>query len=617
MASKDIAFVELFWEILNRKTGKLGRVEYSPQKPSFRSMPASEQPLERSTPEEQGVSSDMLADMVDELTRTRHIELHQLTIVRHGKIIYESSFDPYLPGVWHASYSMCKSFTGMAIGLLIAEGKLTLDTHILDIFKNIPLIFLQKIRFSDMTVRHLLTMSSGSDFNEVGAITGNDWTRAFFEAPVRFTPGSRFEYNSMNTFMLSAIVTELTGKSLSEYLDEKIFAPMGIRRYYWEKNPRGITKAGWGLFITSEDAAKMGLLYLNKGMWNGQQLVPEEWVAESTRPQIATDQSYNPYYGYQLWIGNTKGSFFYNGMLGQNVYCYPDMDMVLSFNAGNQEIFGNGTMTEIIRKYFNEKTVLSDTPLRADPVGMHRLATITANNEKKPMQLPGRIGGGWGRRQGAYYGSASSVTIRGTNGIDPRVFLRPFDNVCFEMQSKSVGLFPLVMQVVHNNYTHGISMMRFRFQDSTFYIDFKEGEDTLSIPVGFTRTEHTEINMNGEAYLVGSRARLGFNEDGIPVLTVSFAFIEEPNERRVKILFRSPDELLLKWTELPGETIIGDTLEMITTGSGSANPIFTGLLSQISPDLIDEIMISALQPNVRAFRTQQKLITDTQAQDNN
>lgn len=158
----------------------------------------------------------------------------------------------------------------------VSEGKLSLDTKIVDVFrKNVSLFGF--IRQKDLTVRHLLTMTSGVSFNETGAISGNDWVKGYLEAFCHHEPGTYFEYNSMNTYMLSAIITEITGETMLDYLKPRLFAPLGITWVFWETCPKGKNKGGWGLFLCVEDMAKLGQLYLDGGKWKGQQVIPEDW----------------------------------------------------------------------------------------------------------------------------------------------------------------------------------------------------------------------------------------------------------------------------------------------------------------------------------------------------
>ena len=320
MAKAGLDVGELLLKLMTHETGEISKVDYVPQKPEFRhERVIGETTLERRTPESQGVSSAFFVDLIRALSKDRECNMHRLMFLRHGYVVAECAFEPYDMDMWHVSYSMCKSIVGMAIGILVHEGKLSIDDKLSDIFsaRFSPFGFLRKT----VTVKQLLTMSSGVDFNEAGAISGNDWRKNYLDSSFKTEPGKEFEYNSMNTYMLSAIVTELTGKSLFEFVKERIFEPMGIWRCYWECCPQSITKGGWGLFMRIEDMAKLGQLYLQKGEWDGKQIVPEEWVIESTSWQIETGKEDNSHYGYQLWINDDRsGSFAYNGMMGQNVF---------------------------------------------------------------------------------------------------------------------------------------------------------------------------------------------------------------------------------------------------------------------------------------------------------
>ncbi len=466
MANLDLAFIQLFWDLMNRKTGELGRVNFVPQKPAFDLYGEFQQPFPRSTPEAQGVSSDYIKNLVEDLVSTKHCNVHELMILRHGHVIYEGGFDPYHEGIWHVTYSMCKSFTGMAIGLLIDDGVLHLDDKVVNILipadLTRPSTLLQRMNYAELTIRHLLTMCSGCAFNEVGAISGNDWVKGYFESLPKFLPGDHFEYNSMNSYILSAIVTKLTGKTMFEFLKERLFTPMGITKVFWENSPEGYTKAGWGLFIMQEDAAKLGQLYLNKGKWNGEQLISEKWVQESTHHQITTDKSLTPDYGYHVWMGDMPDSFMYNGMLGQNVYVYPGTDTIVVVNAGNDEVFAGGTMTKLIRSYFNENYQPADGPLPEDPRAYNRLKSTKAHVENTGAPVRPILHGGWGER---------SRSRRYEKSLIDKQFLREIDGSVYEMHSKGIGIFPLIMQVVHNNYTHGIKGIRFRVKNEVINLD--------------------------------------------------------------------------------------------------------------------------------------------------
>ncbi len=597
MPSTDLAVVQLLWDLINQKTGELGKVDFLPQKPPFDFQSPVEQPFPRSTPEEQGVDSSYLRCFVSELAAHASIHMHQIMVLRHGHVIYEGGFDPYPAGIWHATYSMCKSFTGMAVGLLIGDGKLSLDDRLVELLPDqwaaahAPLLSL--LRYREIMVRHLLTMSTGVAFNEAGAISGNDWVKNYFESGVKFQPGTQFEYNSMNSLMLSAIVSQITGTTMFDFLKERLFNPMGIRKVFWETSPKGLTKGGWGMFLTEEDAAKLGYLYMQSGVWNGRQLISRDWVREAVSPQIQTGQDANPEYGYHLWMDCRPGSFCYNGMLGQNVHCYPDIDMVIITNAGNAEVFQAGAMTDILRRYFGPVYHPADEALPENLSEYRSLQRMREQlaGETLPYSMIAR--GGWNRHHTAERVSSAKRV---------RDLLHTVNGVTYHMNRSGVGLFPLIMQVVHNNYTNGISDLTFSWEHGLLTLVFQEGAQKHCIPVGFERGRQANLNMNGEDYLVSTKGRFSMNEDEVPVLSLQIAFPEEATERQLKIVFTNPDQIALHWNESPGDVIIASTIEQITIGSGNANPIMENLFSHMNPDIMQRTLQSAIQPVVTAER---------------
>ena len=211
MAAKEqLTAMEMIWGFMSGTTGHMGKTDFAPQKEAFGDFASPETYFPRVVPESEGISSEKLTQMLRELAAARHTDMHHLLVLRNGHVICECNFAPYRSGIWHATYSMCKSITGMAAGFLISEGKLSLDENVYDIFEKRNGL-LQKILRPNLTVKHLLTMKSGVQFNEMGVVSGNDWVDSFLNAPVKGTPGEAFEYNSMNTYLLSAIIQERTG----------------------------------------------------------------------------------------------------------------------------------------------------------------------------------------------------------------------------------------------------------------------------------------------------------------------------------------------------------------------------------------------------------------------
>lgn len=604
MAKEQIAVAEL---VLNMILGKTGgtRVDYFPQKPDFPFDAVYEQAFVRATPESQGISSDLFAALLRELDASKDTEMHHFMALRHGKVICECNFAPYPKGMWHITHSMCKSITGMAIGMLIEEEKLKLDENIYDIFPDHINAF-SKIFRPVITVENLLTMTSGVTFNESGIVSGNDWLGSFLNASVNGKPGTEFQYNSLNTYVLSAIVTKRTGETLTEYLTPRLFGPLGITKYYWETCPKGITKGGWGLFLCAEDMAKLGQLYLQRGKWNGQQLVSEYWIEISTARHLKTqNDTYG--YGYQLWMEQRPGSFEYNGMLGQNVIIYPDMDMVLVTNAGNKEMFQDCIMLNIIRKYFpvnyHPADVLPESPLSYGLLKRlcGELENVENNNRSTSLR------GGWKRnvifkRKHSDKKYSYRISAAVDRPSDHHSFMRAVSGRTYVMEQQNIGIAPLFVQVFHNNMTDGISEISFTYDAGNFYVSFTEGEVIHKLPVGFGKAADGCVDLHGEHYLVATLGEFARDENDIPVLKLEVTFIEECVKRKAHIFFHEDNGIEIRWNETPGKKMILAGLSSITEEL-SGNFLYNSLLGDhnITTELLHRLMEQTIEPAVRGY----------------
>lgn len=567
MIKEQLTAYELILDMLKGKTGHISRVTYTPQKPPFAMQEPIEQPFPRCTPEEQGISSRYLASFLRELAAHKETDIHGIMVLRNGHVIGEYSFAPYQKGIWHIEHSLCKSITGMAIGLLISEGKLALEDKIIKIFSRGSL--LGNIREKNITVEHLLTMTSGVTFNELGIVSGDDWVKSYLDSAVSGPPGERFEYNSMNSYMLSAIVTELTGETLVEYLTPRLFEPLGIRKFFWESCPKGITKGGWGLFMCQEDAAKLGQLYLDGGIWKGKQIIPKEWVEQSTAKQVDTPQEMGLYgYGYQIWRGGRKDSFNFNGMLGQNVVVYPDLQMVLVLNAASNELFQNCVLMNLVRKYFEQRkigvteehepiyeTYLPADLLPPDPVGQRHLAEAKRRMAAGRMMRQEIRHGGWKKR-----GASKEA---GRRERTPERRMDALNGKDFVLDVQQAGIFPLIMQVFHNNFTDGIRQIGFRKEGWRSWLLLWEGDELLKLEIGFSTAAVSEVSVHGESYLTAVKGEFTRNEEDCSVLKLDIAFLEEAARRSIKCIFTREDRVTVCFDEKPGKDLIMEGLEGI------------------------------------------------------
>lgn len=296
----------------------------------------------RSTPESEGISSQAIIDFIDAAEKSS-TEFHSFMIIRHGNVVAEGWWNPYAPDLKHTMYSTSKSFTSTAIGFAVSEGLLSVTDKVMSFFPD-DLPDNVSPNLAKLEVRHLLFMSAGQDPDPTGTITRNDenWIKAFLATPIINEPGSVFLYNSMASFMLSAIVQKVTGEKVIDYLKPRLFDPLNIKGYDWEVNPQGINTGGWGLRIKTEDMAKFGQLLLQKGKWNGKQVIPEAWVDEATTAKIdqkpdATDEerannSWVQGYAYQYWRCR-HNAFRADGAFGQYIIVMPDQDAVVVIQA--------------------------------------------------------------------------------------------------------------------------------------------------------------------------------------------------------------------------------------------------------------------------------------------
>jgi CubicO group peptidase (beta-lactamase class C family) len=294
-------------------------------------------PLPRSTPEAQGVSSSGIRDYVESADKTVNT-MHSFMLVRHGNVIAEGWWKPEAADKPHVLWSLSKSFTSTAVGLAIEEGKLSLDDPVLKFFPNdAPADPSENLKA--MRVRDLLTMSGGHDTEPKLKLDG-PLVKEFLAHPVLHKPGTHFQYNTLGTYTLSAIVTKATGQTVLDYLKPRLFEPLGIDNPDWGASSEGYSFGGYGLKICTEDIAKFGQLYLQKGKWNGKQLVPEKWIEVATSKQVDNDKAPSAHggpdwqqgYGFQFWRCR-HNAFRGDGRDGQFCIVIPDEDAVIAITA--------------------------------------------------------------------------------------------------------------------------------------------------------------------------------------------------------------------------------------------------------------------------------------------
>lgn len=344
------------------------------------------QKLPRSSPEAQGVTSPAILQFIDAVEKNVH-ELHSMMLVRHGQVVAEGWWAPYQPEYLHVLFSLSKSFTSTAIGMAVSEGLLSVNDRVIDFF---PEFLPKKVsdNLAQMRVRQLLSMSTGHVFDTMRDFDRDpekNWVRAFLNCPVKFKPGTHFLYNTGATYMLSAILQKITGIKLIDYLTPRLFEPLGIEGATWQSCPRGINTGGFGLKVRTEDIAKFGQLYLQKGVWNGQRILDEAWIAEASARQVSNgcipESDWDQGYGYQFWRCR-HNAYRGDGAFGQYCVVMPDQDAVLAITSGLGDM-------QIVLNYAWEFLLpaMKPAPLPADPASQALLV-----EKLHSLALPGQVG---------------------------------------------------------------------------------------------------------------------------------------------------------------------------------------------------------------------------------
>lgn len=293
------------------------------------------------SPESQGVASQGLAGFFKAVEESG-LEFHSIMVNRHGKTILEGWWHPFKKEYVHTLYSLSKSFTSTAIGMLRDEGKLSVQDKVVSFFPD-KLPDTVSDNLASMSIHNLLTMHTGHEedtMRRIATAGDGDLVKAFLHLEVEREPGTHFLYNTGATYMLSAIAQKVSGEKLADYLRPRLFATLEIRGYDWEEDPRGINVGGYGLRVRTQDILNFGQLYLQKGKWEGKQLVSEKWIEEATRKQVDSqdnDSDWGQGYGYQFWRCK-PGCYRGDGAHGQYCIVVPDKNAVIAITSETRDM---------------------------------------------------------------------------------------------------------------------------------------------------------------------------------------------------------------------------------------------------------------------------------------
>ncbi len=492
----------------------------------------------RVAPEKNGLSTATLRYMLSELEAEERAQIHSLLVLAHGGAVCRCSAPGYDGQIPHLAHSMSKTVLGMAIGLLIGEGRLSPDSRVLPFF---PECRVQDKRLRELTVRHLLAMQSGVKFNEAGVVTETGWTAAFFDSALSFAPGAGFAYNSMNSYILACIAQRVSEESLVDYLMPRLFAPLHIERPLWQVGPEGVTCGGWGLYLSDESWGKLGLMLCCEGRFEGKQILPADFVREMTSVQAKTPENLGDFhYGFHLWVGRETKDFLFNGMLGQNVWCYPERGLVAVISAGNNELFAQSPALSIIRR-----RLCFPLPSEEHHFLLHR-------REYAHQQQAFFCRRHWIRASAPAGGFLNFLRHRHSRGYDTR-----WDALrgSYIFRQNNNGILPVFVRTMENCFTGGIDSLTFRHRGERLWMTVVEGGAPLTLEIGLKDFADTVLTFREEVYLVRAMGEVAVDEEGRAVYKIELCFPELPNVRRIK-LFPAPDGCYkIRFSELPNQEL--------------------------------------------------------------
>ncbi len=492
----------------------------------------------RVSPDKEGISTATLRCMLSELESEMRANIHSLLVLSHGGVICRCAAPGYDGSIPHLAHSMSKTVTGMAIGFLVSEGRLSVDTPLSRIFPEYPV---GDKRLRSATVRHLLCMQSGVKFNEAGVVADSTWLKTFLLSPLAAAPGTTFHYNSMNSYVLACIVHRVTGQGLVDYLMPRLFEPLHIERPLWQMGPEDVECGGWGLFLTDDSWGKLALMLCSEGRFENKQILPASYVKEMTTAHAKTPENLGDFdYGYHIWVGRETNEILFNGMLGQNVWCEPKRGLIAVISAGNNELFTQSPALSIVRR-----RLCFPLPSEEHLFHFHR-------REYANQQAAFFCRRHWIRASAPSGGFLNFLRHRHPRAYDAR-WEKLLGSYIFRQNNN--GILPLFLRVMENCYTGGIDSISFRRRGERLWMTVTEGGKELSMEIGLKDFAETVVTFREEVYLVRAMGEVAGDEDGHPVYKIELCFPELPNVRRIKFLQTQDGCYEMRLEEIPNHQL--------------------------------------------------------------
>lgn len=535
--------------------------------------------LERANPEDYGYSKEYIDSFFNELHSDFSIKPNRILVIKENKVIAERYESPYVKDSWDCVFSSSKTLVGLALGLLYDEGKINLDDQACKLLKIERKVSNTKNR--KITVRHLLTMSTGIRFNEMESASSTKWVKSFFDSNSKFRFGSKFEYNSMNSYILSAIVEKVSGVKFKDFVTERIFKPLGIGSTHMDISLEGYFIGGWGLYILPEDMAKLGILVRDEGVYNGQRILSKEWIYLMSHKEFQATKfgEHLLDYGFQMWVDEKINFCIFNGMYDQNVMIYRRSGVIVVTCCANNEAFHGSNLFKITAKYFATKEP-GDFELCDHP------ATRNLRNYEELMyHMDGILN--------KDYKSIGKI-------------------------SNSCGVLPLILQNELGTYAKGIRGVRFEKEGDTYKFIVNENHKENAIKFDFEDGIREVYDFYGNLFDCVSSARFILSGKNEPFLIIRLFFLEFSSSRYFTIKFgKDPDMFSIELSENPGLDFVYSIVE---NQDENTKTFLKNLSNNINSAIVNGIIKNMFSPSfyvVHGDAKYQKLKGETKKKEQN
>lgn len=552
-------------------------------------------PLPGISPREAGIRTECILQFISDLANNPLCAMDGIAIAKGEKLLLSAYRPPFRQEIGHITNSTCKTLTAIAVMFAVSENLLSEDDEVLSFFPEYDNVLTPR-NLRKMTIRHLLTMESGSKTSEYISLVEEDWTKAFLLTDCQCEPGSKFIYNSMNTYMLASILVKVAGKGLVEYLTPRFFEPLGIGNVRWELCPMGIERGGWGLHISLPDMVKLGIFLSQNGSFHGKQLIPAKYIIrmkETCVSQNADELSVG--YGYQLWH-LPKGRYMTSGMYGQHIIIDEKHQLVVAMNAHSDKLFPDCPATRRVLEFMESDLLYTPENAMVDYTKQKRLQ-ICLQAFSKGYKLPS-------------FDNTKKLTPvyllqqekkENKKALETKRLLKQLEYGRIHVDQATFKLFPYIMQGMYGYPSFQVSDLLFKVTEECLKIAFIKGpnneklREKLILNAGYNSYINQLVQIGKGKTHIAAKAFAAKDEDDHPVLILDLVFPAQGFSRLIKV-FLLEEHLAIECMEFPNMRGI---IEQVLYGDTSLGGTTIDLTDKI-PESLRVLLDYKVEPRVYA-----------------